>query len=165
MPRNCAIGDLEGYREHHNPAVYYRGQGDWTDCQAHDVPMGSLSRQGNFIADLDGNSLPNIALVEPNNCHNTHDCSVAQGDEWASELFPKILTSSTYQRGDTAVLWLWDEDTPIPNVIVSPSTRPGTVSRASINHYSVLRAIEQIFGLPLLGRARTAPDMRAAFNL
>src|SRR5947208_13343098 len=45
MPGNCHIGEGGGYREHHNPAVYYRGDGggDWSDCQKNDVPMGSLS--------------------------------------------------------------------------------------------------------------------------
>jgi hypothetical protein len=167
MPGNCHIGEGGGYREHHNPAVYYRGDGggDWSDCQKNDVPMGSLSGGGNLFDDLERDTLPNIAFVEPNNCHNTHDCQVAQGDAWAAKFFPRIFASKAYRDGRTTVLWLWDEDTPIPNVIVSPATRPGTVSADSISHYSALRAIEEIFGLPLLGKAKGARDMRPLFNL
>ena len=76
-----------------------------------------------------------------------------------------IFESKTYREGRTAVLWLWDEDSPIPNVIASPATRPETVSSDPISVYSALRAIEEIFRLPLLGEADGARDMRSAFNL
>jgi hypothetical protein len=39
-------------------------------------------------------------------------------------------------------------------VVLSPFVRPGTVSNASYNHYSMLKTIEEIFGLRLLGDAR-----------
>ena len=38
-------------------------------------------------------------------------------------------------------------------VLVSPLIRPGTVSAVDYNHYSLLRSIEDIFGLPHLGDA------------
>jgi len=38
-------------------------------------------------------------------------------------------------------------------VLLSPLIRPGTVSTAPYNHYSLLRTIEDIFGLPHLGDA------------
>ena len=38
-------------------------------------------------------------------------------------------------------------------VLLSPLIRPGTVSAVPYNHYSLLRSIEDIFGLPHLGDA------------
>ena len=38
-------------------------------------------------------------------------------------------------------------------VLLSPLIRPGTVSTIPYNHYSLLRTIEDIFGLPHLGDA------------
>jgi phosphatidylinositol-3-phosphatase len=38
-------------------------------------------------------------------------------------------------------------------VVLSPLVRPGTVSTVPYNHYSLLRTIEDIFGLPHLGDA------------
>lgn len=38
-------------------------------------------------------------------------------------------------------------------VVLSPFVKPGTVSTVNYNHYSALRTIEQLFGLPLLGDA------------
>ena len=41
-------------------------------------------------------------------------------------------------------------------VLLSPFIKPGTVSAQPYNHYSTLRSIEQIFGLPYLGYAGSA---------
>ena len=41
-------------------------------------------------------------------------------------------------------------------VLLSPLIQPGTVSTVPYNHYSLLRSIEDIFGLPHLGNAATA---------
>jgi phosphatidylinositol-3-phosphatase len=38
-------------------------------------------------------------------------------------------------------------------ILLSPLIRPGTVSTVDYNHYSLLRTIEDIFGLPHLGDA------------
>jgi hypothetical protein len=45
-------------------------------------------------------------------------------------------------------------------VLLSPFIRPGTVSAAPYNHYSLLRTVEAIFGLPALGYA-AEPDLRS----
>jgi phosphatidylinositol-3-phosphatase len=42
-------------------------------------------------------------------------------------------------------------------VALSPFIRPGTVSSHNYNHFSALRSLEQLFGLPLLGYA-ASPD-------
>ena len=43
-------------------------------------------------------------------------------------------------------------------VLLSPLIRPGTVSTVAYNHYSLLRSIEDIFGLPHLGDAAMPQD-------
>ncbi len=49
----------------------------------------------------------------------------------------------------------------IGTVLISPFIRGGTVSTVPYNHYSTLATIEDIFGLPKLGQART---VSAAFG-
>ncbi len=75
-----------------------------------------------------------------------------------------ILNGADYRAGRTAVLWLWDENTYMPNVIVAPSVTPGTVTTTRLNHYGALRAVEEMLGLPLLGNAATATSLRGAFG-
>lgn len=53
----------------------------------------------------------------------------------------------------------------IATIVVAPSVRPGTRSGTRYDHYSLLRATEELLGQPLLGKAKTATSMRAGFNL
>jgi hypothetical protein len=55
---------------------------------------------------------------------------------------------------------LADSSGRIGAVLLSPLIRPGTVSTVRYNHYSLLRTIEDIFGLPHLGDA-AMPQVRS----
>jgi phospholipase C len=163
MSGNCSNGGTT-YAPKHNPALYMWGAGDRQACRADDIPMGSSS-SGAFIDALQAGTLPNFSFIAPNLCHDMHDCGVAAGDAYLKALIGNILASRLYGQGHTAVVVAWDEDTPIPNLVVSPSVHPGTVVRSNVTHYSLLRATEDIFGLPRLLAAGDAPDLRAATGL
>jgi hypothetical protein len=45
-------------------------------------------------------------------------------------------------------------------VVISPWTKPGTTNDQAYNHYSLLRSVEDLFGLAHLGYAG-APGLRA----
>jgi len=101
--------------------------------------------------------------------HDSSGCattnSIKNGDDWLKANLPPILNSSTYAAGKTAVFIVWDEDTPIPNVIVAPSVVPGTVYAGALDHYGLLRTTEEMLGLPCLNNACTAPSFRSPFNV
>jgi phosphatidylinositol-3-phosphatase len=158
MPSNCALTDSGDYVVHHNPAAYYTNTA--TACLAQDVPLGStpdISSQFTFIT--------------PNICDDMHDCSVATGEAWLSTELPKILNSSTYSSGSTAVFLTWDEDdgtagNHVPTLVIAPSVAPGTASSTSFNHYSMLRTTEEMLGIStFLGGAASATSMRDAFGI
>jgi len=46
---------------------------------------------------------------------------------------------------------------PYPNIAIAPSVIPGTTASTAVNHYGLLRATEEMLGLPLLG---TPPEPR-----
>jgi Phosphoesterase family len=160
MSGNCSNSGTT-YAPKHNPALYMWGGSDRQACRADDVPMGS-NGSGAFIDDLRAGRLPNFSYIAPNLCHDTHDCGVPAGDAYLKTLIGNILASGLYGQGHTAVVVVWDEDTPVPNLVVSPSVHPGTVVKSKVSHYSLLRATEDIFGLPRLLSASHAPDLRAA---
>ena len=164
MPTNCAVAPQGRYAVKHNPAAYYTGGDDRHACVADDVPMGTTTA-GALASDLSGDRMPTFAFVVPDLCHDTHDCPVSAGDAWLAAWLPRILRSGAYQTGTTAVFVVWDEYTPVPNIVISPTTRPGTTSTIAVNHYSLLRTTEELLGLPLLGNAATAPGMAAPFHL
>jgi len=91
---------------------------------------------------------------------------VATGDAFLSSWVDAILASSAYRAGRTAVFVVWDEDTPMPNIVISPTTKPGTRTGDRVDHYALLRTTEEMLGLTdLLGAAANAPSMRPMFNL
>ena len=168
MPANCDTSfQFHRYAVRHNPAPYFTGGTDRDSCNAFDVPYAP-----NFANDLDGATLPDLAMIVPNTCHDMHDStgcattnSIKNGDDWLKANLPPILNSGTYGAGKTAVFVVWDEDTPIPNVIVAPSVVPGTVYTGALDHYGLLRTTEEMLGLPCLNGACTATSFRTPFNL
>jgi len=164
MPSNCAYAGGTQYAVIANPALYMWGGSDRIACTNDDVPMGS-NTMGAFIDDLNNDTLPTFSFVAPNLCNDMHDCSVSAGDDFLSVLVPQILASPAYSSGRTALVILWDEDSPILNVVIAPSVVPGTVVTTTIDHYSLLRATESMLALPYLLGAQTAVDMRGPFNL
>jgi hypothetical protein len=159
MPAPCTLVSAGSYAAKHNPAVYYVGGSDRTACQADDLPFTAFS---NVLA---SGRLPTFTSITPNGCDDMHDCSVATGDQWLSTWVPRILNTASYRAGTTALFIVWDEPTPLANVVVAPSVRSGTVSGTAVSHYSLLRATEEMLGLPLLGEAATSPDLRTVFGI
>jgi hypothetical protein len=153
-------GDAGGCNVHfsgdyHDPIRYYTDVSDI--CDAHDVPLST------FLEDVNSGNLPAFSMILPSSEHSMHDNDVASGDAFAQSILDPLLNSQAYASGDLAIFFLWDEDTPIPNVILAPSILPGTKisvpSGNPISHYSALRTWEEMLGLPLLGDTQSAPSL------
>jgi phospholipase C len=164
MPTACGTTDTKLYVQKHNPFVHYDDVvKNATRCRNHVVPFTA------FAGDLKANRLPDYVWITPNQCNNTHDCSVATGDKWLSQVVPQILGSPAFNN---AVLFiLWDEGTTnkgggglIPALVVSPFTRAGLRSSVAANHYRVLRTIEDAWGLPPLGHAAGVKPLTEFFK-
>jgi phosphatidylinositol-3-phosphatase len=158
MPSNCALSSSGQYAVKHNPQTYYTNVR--TDCGVTNVPLGTTS-----------NISRRFTFLTPNMCDDTHDCSIATGDNWLKGFIPKLTSSLEYQSGSTAIFLTWDEDdfttvNQIPLIVISPSTAAGTKSGTKFNHYSLLRTTEEMLGLnSFLGGASSAASMRSAFGL
>jgi hypothetical protein len=180
MPANCSPHATNLYAPTHNPPIYYTKLAK--DCQSFDVPMGTLS-SGAFAQELASDHPANFIWALPNACNDMHDCSISVGDAWLERWITRIVSGRAYQRGDIAIFITWDEsgnDPPkgddcsasadpeclVPLVVVTPSTVPGTRSAELFSHYSLLRTTEELLGIKqLLGNARNAASLRAAFHL
>jgi phosphatidylinositol-3-phosphatase len=157
MPSNCDLLNTKLYAVKHNPAAYFTKVAN--ACSTHDVALGSMP-----------NTSARFTFVSPNLCSDTHDCSIATGDAWLKTFIPKILNSSQYGYGKTAVVLTWDEDdhssaNQVATVVIAPTVPAGTRSATAFTHYSLLRTTEQMLALPLLNNAATASSMRSAFHL
>jgi hypothetical protein len=166
MLERCDRRSYGRYAARHNPAVYFLPIR--TQCRHRDVRMGG--RTGRFAEALAANSLPAFSFVTPNLCHDGHDCSTAAADDWLGRWLDRIVSSRAYALGRTVVVVTWDEDdgsaaNRVPTVVIAPTVPPGTRVGRRLTHYSLLRATEQLLGLPLLQNAKTAPRMLGPFHL
>jgi hypothetical protein len=157
MPKPCLRVNAGLYAPKHNPAAYYTGIRH--ACQKQDVRLGTTP-------DLSAR----FTFITPNLCHDTHSCPLSSGDQYLAALMPKIVNSTQYRAGKTAVFITYDEDdgsqsNRIPTLVISPVTQPGTTAATRFSHYSLLRTTEEMLGLKKLGAAKNAPSMRAAFGL
>jgi hypothetical protein len=95
-------------------------------------------------------------------CHDTHDCSVATGDDWLKQTVGQITQSGAWESG--GVLFItWDEDdgsasNQVLTLVITPSLGQ-RASGKSYDHYSLLATIEDIMGVGRLGHAAQAQPM------
>jgi phosphatidylinositol-3-phosphatase len=149
MPRPCFAGAESGrYVKRHNPFAYYDDVASSHARCSRVVPLDRLSR------DLASHTLPRFVWISPDLCNDMHDCSVRTGDRFLARLVPPLLRA----LGRRGVLFLtWDEDRAaggnVPLVVAGPAARPGARSGLRYDHYSLLRTIEDAFGLQRLRNA------------
>ena len=152
LPRACYGGATSGnYVKKHNPFIYYDDIGqNRARCDRSILPFQS------FTEDLAGGTLPNFSYLAPDVCHDMHDCSVSDGDKWLSGFFPDVLSSRAFREGLT-VLITFDEGTEktnhVPTFVIGQNVTAGSRFEDLSSHYSLLRTIEDIFGLSHLGYA------------
>ena len=159
LPSPCAQADAGPYAVRHNPFVYF------TNVVAHwcsnVVPATQLQ------ADIAAGRLPTFAWLTPNLCNDMHDCSVKTGDSYLAGVVPQILGAL---GGNGALFLVWDEGTTnlagggrVTMVAAGPSVKKGYRSPVRYDHYSLLRTIEDAWGLPRLGSSASAPAMTDLF--
>jgi hypothetical protein len=56
-------------------------------------------------------------------------------------------------------------DSYIPNIAIAPSVIPGTTAATAVKHYGLLRATEEMLGLPLLGNTAGTTSLRTVFHI
>ena len=143
------------YAKKHDPFLYFRrvlANRAWLDRV---VPFGQLA------ADVRSRRLPDYSLVVPDLCHDMHDCSVRTGDRWLKANIVPLLASPAL--AGSVVFVVFDEGSSsrggggnVTALATGPAVRPGATFTAAANHYSLLRTIEQAWGLPLLGKSAHA---------
>ena len=107
-------------------------------------------------------------MIIPNDCENGHDrCgthdSVRQFDDFLAREVPKIEASPAF-GADGLIIVVWDEGADPPRnplhvgaALVGPHVKPGSRAPQRLTHYSLLRTLEDGFGITRhLAHAATA---------
>jgi hypothetical protein len=146
MPYDGYTGCSSGaYARKHNPWV------NWSN-----VPASSNLTLNAFPSDY--TQLPTVSFVIPNLNNDMHDGTVGQGDSWLRDhLDGYVQWAKTH---NSLLVLTFDEDdngsgNRIPTVFVGDSVQAGDYSER-INHYNVLRTLEDAYGLPHAGASANA---------
>jgi hypothetical protein len=161
------------YAPKHNPFVYFDDVTNINNvnsayCIAHVRPFAEMA------TDLQNNTVAQYVFITPNLCDDGHDScapvndAVRQTDNWLAANVPPILNSTAYQNGG-ALFITWDEgsgnDGPIGMIVLSPFAKGGGYSNTiHYTHGSLLRTVETIFGVSLLGDAAAQTDLSDLFG-
>jgi phosphatidylinositol-3-phosphatase len=133
-------------------------------CAAHHRPYAALA------ADMAANRLANYVFVTPDLCHDMHDkCGgksrVKNGDDWLKAELPAMIG---YANAHSGVIFLaWDEGKEtrgIPFLAIGPHVKKGFAGTALYDHGSMIRSVEEIFGLPALEAVKGSRDFRDLFE-
>jgi phosphatidylinositol-3-phosphatase len=163
MPSACFKGDSAAglYAKKHDPFMYFAHiRNDPAAC-ARVQPFSG------FYAALDAGQLPAYTFVTPNLCDDGHDCSLRRSDTWVSGFVSRVTASAWFSGGGVLII-TYDEGTSsdgccqgaagghIPTWVVSAATPAGSRSATPVDHAGVLRTVEELYRLPLLGEAACA---------
>lgn len=140
----CSAGR---YARKHNPWVNFTNLPGATT----NLPASALG--------TDWDKLPTVAFLTPDMCNDMHDCPVAAGDAWAKKTLGSYLDWAQTHNG-LLVLTFDESETktpgnPIPTIFAGPMVRPGDVT-TRVDHYTMLRTIEDMYGLKALGASADA---------
>jgi hypothetical protein len=148
-------GATSYYVRKHNPAISFESNRlDTTQCSY-------IQRLSSFDPTVD------FAFVTPNMVNDMHDGTTAQGDAFLQAFAPQVFNSPDWAH--TLFIVTFDEGTSSINGgghVWTAARAPwltASSSTATYNHYSVLRTIEEIYGLPYMGAAATATTMTELF--
>lgn len=142
-PGNCFKGSSGSYVRKHNPFISF------TSISANPVRCAKIVNATQLDADLAADSLPNFSFYTPNLNNDGHDTSIYYADTFLGNLVKKLENQK-----DLLFIVTMDEDEGGSNHIFTslsgPMVRAGAKLDNPLNHYSVLRTIEDGFRLGTL---------------
>jgi len=165
MPSSCFVGDSSPYAQKHDPFIYFN------DIRTNSAECNKVVPYSNLAGDLASTSTTaNYVWITPNLCNDMHDCSISTGDTWLQQNVPTILNSPAFTSQNSLLLITWDEDdssqiNQVATLVIAKSVPAGFKSSTRYNHYSLLKTIEQSWGLaPLTANDANATAMADFFG-
>jgi phosphatidylinositol-3-phosphatase len=160
-----------GYSAAWNPFVYFHSLLDLGDCATNDVPLSELPK------DLKkADKTANYSYIAPNQCNagfrgqcpeGTPD-GPAAADAWLEKTTGEILASPAYEKDGLLIVSFGALDPAaeaeaaaagdadplkVGALLASPLLTPNGTDGAAYTPYSLLRSVDELFGLAPLGEA------------
>jgi phosphatidylinositol-3-phosphatase len=183
------------YAVKHNPFVYFQNVQEGHNPRNSFKNVVSFEGKHGLYADLASGDVPEYSFIAPNQCNDQHGRSnggafcafdpnddgmqdglnpalIYRGDVEVQRIVEAIHNSPAWERGNSAIVLLWDENdySPAPTLnkvvfVVDTNYGPhGVQSSTYYNHFSLLKTVEAAFDLPCLNHA-CDPDVKVISDL
>ena len=159
---NCRLTQRGYYHPRHVPTTVFKDER--AQCEKTTVGYDKIKPK------ITAGTLPNVSFIIPNNCSNSHDCSMATADKWSRTETERLMAGPDYQSGELVIVLTWDEDNKaegnhIHTAVIHPSLDRVVVTKA-LNLVSLHETLAKFGGTTPLGtRYKTNPDLANAFGL
>lgn len=170
-PEAAVVPAPSGYSALLNPFVFFHSLLDLGDCNENDLPLDGLAAD---LKKLD--STANLSYVSPNLCNAGFRGTCPEGtadggaaaDAFLAKVVPGILASPAYRKDGLLIVSFGAADPAPPldpaaplaadpkkvgALLVSPLLAPGSTDGVAYTPFSLLRSLEEMFGLQVLGNA------------
>jgi phospholipase C len=166
------------FQFHHQPFAYFQNYADGTPAKA-----AHLQDEQNFLTDVSNGTLPAVSFIKALGPDNEHPgyANELQGQQHVADIVNAVRGSQYWQ--DCAIIITYDENggrwdhvpppvidqwgpgTRVPAIIISPFAKRHFVDSTQYETVSILKFIENRFGLPpLTQRDAKANDLSNAFR-
>ena len=150
------------------PNTYQRKHNPWVDWQGTGTNQIPLSWNMPFAGSFPTNSatLPTVSFVVPNQNNDMHDGTIATADAWLmNNLDAYVQWAKTH---NSLFILTFDENNgggtnQIVTVFIGQMVKIGQYSE-TIDHYTILRTIEDMYGLSHAGAAGSATPILDCWN-
>ena len=151
-----------GYARKHNALANWMGTGTNQVSSNLNLPMTSFP--------TDFTTLPTVSFVSPNLTNSMHDgtgnAAITTGDNWFySKIYPYVVWARTH---NSLLIFTFDEDDNVSAnrvaTIFSGQMVVAGQNATGINHYNILRTIEDLYGVAHSGNAATAVPIHGCWT-
>jgi len=169
---SCPVVSSGFYAAKHNPFVFFQDVAGNPPsktnayCSAHSKPYSS------FAADLAADNVAGYVFITPNLCNDMHGATgcpnsnrIRSGDDWLSAELPRIINWANLHS--SVIFITWDEGgstTKMPFLAIGPGVKANYTGTVSYDHRSLIKSVEEIFGLPLLSTVSGSTDLTDLFQ-
>lgn len=155
------------YAKRHAPWAYWLGTGSLQIPSTCHVPFSQFPSSAMY------NSLPTVSFIIPNLKHDMHDpyldagTAITNGDNWVeahlSVLIQWVKTNNSLliiqydedEGVEVGGVVIGGDDNKIPTMFIGSMVQGGLYSN-NINHYNILRTLEDMYNLPYCGNSASA---------
>lgn len=169
VPPNPPVDPL--FQWHHQPFAYFDNYAPWKNGQRNAVSAAHLQDENNFFLDLENHDLPAVSFVKPLGPNNEHPgyADLLQGQQHVADIVDAVRHSKYWD--DTLIIvtydehggrWdhvppplnngVWGDGSRVPGIVIGPFAKRQFVDHTQHDTLSILKTIEENFGLRPLNR-------------